>query len=115
MLHGLPDDDARASAADHNSLGISETPRSCAAMYRLFQNFVDCLSGAPDADALREAMAEACAALNLSCFAYLSVPHHQGESQLLISNYPLAWTTHYLQKTYERCDPVIVRALRHPE
>jgi hypothetical protein len=33
----------------------------------------------------------------------------------LISNYPAAWTTHYLQKHYERFDPVIIQALGQPE
>jgi len=33
----------------------------------------------------------------------------------LISNYPSAWTTHYLERHYERFDPVIIRALSHPE
>jgi DNA-binding CsgD family transcriptional regulator len=84
-------------------------------MYRLFQNFIDRLSNAPNQDALCKAMAEAAVALDLSCFAYLSVPHHPGAIPQLISNYPAAWTKHYLQRHYERFDPVIVQALGHPE
>lgn len=33
----------------------------------------------------------------------------------LITNYPSAWTEHYLQCHYERFDPVIIRALGDPE
>src|SRR5260370_20368526 len=84
-------------------------------MHRLFQNFIEHVSSAPDPEALRDAMAEAAAALDLSCFAYLSVPHRSGTAPRLISNYPSAWTTHYLQSHYERFDPVIIQALSHPE
>jgi LuxR family transcriptional regulator, activator of conjugal transfer of Ti plasmids len=80
-------------------------------MHRIFQNFVDRLSIAPDPEALREAMAEAASALDLACFAYLSVQHGPGANPRLISNYPSAWTEHYLQSHYERFDPVIIRAL----
>jgi LuxR family transcriptional activator of conjugal transfer of Ti plasmids len=84
-------------------------------MYRIFQNFIDCLLSASNSDALRDAMSQAAAALDLSCFAYLSMPDNSGGRAGLISNYPLAWTTHYLQKHYERFDPVIIQALGHPE
>jgi DNA-binding CsgD family transcriptional regulator len=61
-------------------------------------------------------MAEAAAALSLSSFAYLLVPHHPPRTApRLISNYPQAWTEHYLQCHYERFDPVIVQALSQPE
>jgi LuxR family transcriptional activator of conjugal transfer of Ti plasmids len=62
-----------------------------------------------------DAMSEAAAALDLSCFAYMSMPHQAGGVPQLISNYPPAWTTHYLRSHYERFDPVIVQALRNPE
>lgn len=60
-------------------------------------------------------MTQAAAGLDLSCFAYLSMPDQTGGQAGLISNYPSAWTTHYLQRHYERFDPVIIQALRHPE
>jgi LuxR family transcriptional activator of conjugal transfer of Ti plasmids len=60
-------------------------------------------------------MAQAAAGLDLSCFAYLSMPARTGAEARLISNYPSAWTTHYLQRHYERFDPVIIQALGHPE
>lgn len=84
-------------------------------MHRIFQSFVDRLSSAQDSAALREAMAGAAAALDLSSFAYLSVPHRRDAIVGLISNYPSAWTEQYLRSHYERFDPVIVQALGHPE
>jgi LuxR family transcriptional activator of conjugal transfer of Ti plasmids len=84
-------------------------------MHRIFQNFVDQLSSAPNPEALREAMAEAATALDLSCFAYLSVPRQPGADVELISTYPSNWTMHYLQHHYERFDPVIIQAICHPE
>lgn len=84
-------------------------------MHRIFQNFIDCLSSASDSDALRDGMSQAAAGLDLSCFAYLSIPSKAGGQAGLISNYPSAWTTHYLQRHYERFDPVITQALGHPE
>lgn len=84
-------------------------------MHRIFQNFIDRLVTASDPEALHDAMDEAAAALDLSCFAYLSVPRRPGAAAGLISNYPSAWTKHYLQSHYERFDPVIMQALGHPE
>jgi DNA-binding CsgD family transcriptional regulator len=60
-------------------------------------------------------MAEAVIALDLSCFAYLSVPQHPSADPQLISNYPAAWTQRYLQRRYERFDPVIAQALGHAD
>jgi DNA-binding CsgD family transcriptional regulator len=60
-------------------------------------------------------MAEAAAALDLSSFAYLSIPNRPGDAPRLIPNYPSAWTKHYLQHHFERFDPVIIQALAHPE
>src|SRR5260370_28672550 len=85
-------------------------------MHRIFQNFIDHLRSAHDPATLGDAMAEAAAALSLSSFAYLLVPNHPpGTAPRLISNYPQAWTEHYLQSHYERFDPVIVQALSQPE
>jgi LuxR family transcriptional activator of conjugal transfer of Ti plasmids len=83
-------------------------------MHRIFQRFVDQLSDAQNSTHLREAMSDAAMALNLSCFAYLSVPQRPNAKPQLISNYPSAWTTHYLKSHYERLDPVIIRVLGHP-
>lgn len=84
-------------------------------MHRIFQDFIDHLSSAPDGLVLRDAMAEAATALDLSCFAYLSVSRHPAAIPKLISTYPAAWTTRYLQGNYQRFDPVILRARADPE
>jgi DNA-binding CsgD family transcriptional regulator len=84
-------------------------------MHRIFQNFIDHLSGAPDSLVLRDAMAEAAVALDLSCFAYLSMSRGSAAVPQLISTYPVAWTTRYLQGNYQRFDPVIAQALASAE
>jgi len=84
-------------------------------MHRIFQSFVDRLSDSADETALRDAMAEAATALDLRCFAHLSLPHRSGDIARLISTYPSAWTTYYLQNHYERLDPVILQALASTE
>jgi LuxR family transcriptional regulator, activator of conjugal transfer of Ti plasmids len=77
-------------------------------MYRVFQAFIDGLAASSDADSLRTVLAEAGAALDLSCFAYLSLSTRKGGSPELISTYPVKWTDHYLRQSYERLDPVIL-------
>jgi len=84
-------------------------------MHRVFQAFIDGLADSRDAESLRTVLAEAGAALDLSCFAYLSLPSRRGDTPELISTYPVEWTDHYLQQSYERVDPVIVKALTTPE
>ncbi len=80
-------------------------------MQRVFQSFVDGLAASGDAESLRVVLAEAGAALDLSCFAYLSTPSRTRDAPSLISTYPVEWTDHYLREHYERIDPVIVEAL----
>lgn len=84
-------------------------------MHRIFQNFVDHLSSAPDSLVLRDAMAEAAIALDLSCFAYLCMPPGPAAGPQLISTYPVAWTTRYLHGNYQRFDPVIKQTLNSTE
>jgi LuxR family transcriptional activator of conjugal transfer of Ti plasmids len=86
-----------------------------APMHDIFQTFIDRLSSARDTETLGVSMSEAASALDLSCFAYLSVDPRPGSTPQLISNYPSAWTAHYLQNRYERFDPVILQALGCPE
>ena len=81
----------------------------------MFQRFVDGLAASGDAESLRAVLAEAGAALDLSCFAYLSVPSRRGDAPELISNYPVEWTDHYLLEHYERVDPVIINAVTATE
>ena len=84
-------------------------------MHRVFQSFVDGLGACVDAEGLRSVLSEAGTALDLSCFAYLSMPSRRGEAPALISNYPVDWTDHYLREHYERVDPVIAEAMTTPE
>ena len=83
-------------------------------MHRIFQTFVEGISSASDSAALRAVIVEAAAALDLSCFAYLSVPRRSGAKPQLISNYPSTWTKHNMENHFERFDPVIVQALGQP-
>jgi LuxR family transcriptional regulator, activator of conjugal transfer of Ti plasmids len=84
-------------------------------MHRLFQCFIDGLAASTDADSLRAVLAEVGGALDLNCFAYLSLSSRKGGTPELISTYPEKWTDHYLRQSYERFDPVIVEALATPE
>lgn len=84
-------------------------------MHRVFQSFIDGLAESGDAAGLRTVLSEASAALDLSCFAYLSLPSRCSDRPQLISTYPAKWTDHYLQQRYERVDPVIIEALATPE
>jgi LuxR family transcriptional activator of conjugal transfer of Ti plasmids len=80
-------------------------------MDRIFQMFIDTLSDSPDISELRRAMGDVVAAIDLNCFAYMFAPLRVDAEVKLISNYPCAWTTHYLAEGYQRFDPVIDRAV----
>lgn len=81
-------------------------------MHRIFQTFIERLSESVDEVALRDTMADTVVALDLCRFAYLSIPRQRGSDTLVISTYPAAWVDRYLERRYERLDPVIRRA-RH--
>jgi LuxR family transcriptional activator of conjugal transfer of Ti plasmids len=84
-------------------------------MHRVFQRFIDLLSNATDANGFSDAMAVTATALDLSCFAYLALPHQLDKQPFVISTYPVNWVAHYLRNHYERFDPVVIRALQNPE
>lgn len=84
-------------------------------MHRIFQDFIDSLAESADVGTLRTGMTEAALALDLSCFAYLSVPRQSNMETQHITTYPPNWTAHYLRNHYERLDPVIAEALSSPE
>jgi LuxR family transcriptional activator of conjugal transfer of Ti plasmids len=84
-------------------------------MHRIFQTYIDRLSESTDAVALRESIVEATRALDLSCFAYLSISVNNRGAPQLISTYPPSWTAQYLKYHYERFDPVINQALKDTE
>lgn len=84
-------------------------------MDRVFRTFVDSLYSNPDIPALGTAMTGIAAALDLGAFAYLFSARQDNAEMKLISNYPNAWTSHYLASGYEEIDPVIDRAVRTRE
>lgn len=84
-------------------------------MHRQFQTFLESLSRSPDVNELRAAMEEIVAALDLNRFAYLYSPRGVLSEVKLISNYPTDWTSHYLENTYDRIDPVIGQVQRDAE
>lgn len=84
-------------------------------MHHIFQRFIDLLSSAGDAGGFSQAMATAATAMDLSCFAYLALPCKLSKEPLVISTYPANWVAHYLDRRYERLDPVIAQALQTPE
>lgn len=80
--------------------------------HRAFQRFVDRLTESTEPDAVQQSMTDIAGALNLSCFAYLALPHKLGGPPKLISTYPASWTAHYFRRKYESVDPVLRRAVR---
>jgi DNA-binding CsgD family transcriptional regulator len=84
-------------------------------MRQLFEEFIDRLFESRGHADFSAAMGAAAAALDLPWFAYLIVPERPNSSPQLISSYPSAWTTHYLQSRYQTLDPVILWAAQHRE
>jgi LuxR family transcriptional regulator, activator of conjugal transfer of Ti plasmids len=84
-------------------------------LHRTFQAFIDGLSASVDALDLHRVMADAASDLELPCFAYLALPPRGSRKPDLISSYPVAWTSHYLARRYERVDPVISQAASRPQ
>lgn len=83
-------------------------------MQKVYQNFVDILSGHPSLAELEIALARLSGALELPMFAYL-LSREQKLAPSLISNYPGTWIRHYLVQRYDRLDPVITAAARTVE
>jgi len=81
----------------------------------IFRAFIDSLHSNAEIPALRTAMTEIAAALDLGTFAYLFAGYQHNAEVRLISNYPTAWTSHYLANGYEDVDPVIERSRRTRE
>ncbi|MCP1968221.1 helix-turn-helix transcriptional regulator [Bradyrhizobium elkanii] len=84
-------------------------------MHRVFQTFIDMLASAKNSADFSKTMAVTAEALELSCFAYLSLPRATQGSPQLISTYPTEWTAHYLANRYQIVDPVIQEALGNTE
>ncbi|TGS43730.1 MULTISPECIES: LuxR family transcriptional regulator [unclassified Mesorhizobium] len=84
-------------------------------MQDIFNRFAEQLAGSVDTIDLHNALAETASALDLSSFAYLSLPFQVSHATDLISTYSQQWTSHYLHSRYEDVDPVIQRARRRQE
>jgi LuxR family transcriptional regulator, activator of conjugal transfer of Ti plasmids len=84
-------------------------------MDRVFRTFIDALHANADVAALGTAMTGIAAALDLGAFAYLFAGRRSDAEVKLISNYPAAWTSHYLARRYEEIDPVIDKAAQSRE
>ncbi|WIW50292.1 LuxR family transcriptional regulator (plasmid) [Bradyrhizobium sp. 62B] len=83
--------------------------------HRIFQNFLNLLINANNADGFSDALAVTGRALELPCLAYLGWPKRRGENAFVISTYPANWVAHYVRNHYERLDPIIERALATTE
>jgi len=84
-------------------------------MYHVFQRFIDHLCESASSDSLRACMAETANALDLHNFAYFSLPRRPKAKPQIITTYPEAWATHYMNSRYERVDPIVVQALGNTE
>nr|WP_025038508.1 autoinducer binding domain-containing protein [Bradyrhizobium sp. DOA9] len=65
-------------------------------MTHTIPTFIERLIESRSQNALQESMAEVARKLDLSSFAYLSLPRQPSGSPRLISTYPACWTAHYL-------------------
>jgi LuxR family transcriptional activator of conjugal transfer of Ti plasmids len=77
---------------------------------RTFYRFVDLMTSRPERFQLQAAMEDVAHVFDLQMFAYLLMPQRPDRRAGLISNYPSAWTTFYLDHRYQELDPVILRA-----
>src|SRR5664279_4330989 len=59
-------------------------------MHRIFHSFIDSLSSESISDSLRDAMSQAADGLDLSCFAYLSMPDRVGARSRIIGTFQIA-------------------------
>ncbi|MBB4261343.1 autoinducer binding domain-containing protein [Bradyrhizobium sp. CIR3A] len=72
-----------------------------------FQEFVDAIQTAGDANAFERVAARLTHKLGFQRFAYLRLT---GDIPLLISSYPRSWTSRYFDLRYQQLDPVVLRA-----
>lgn len=77
---------------------------------RIFSEFIDRILEGRSHSALCEAMSHASQALGLHSFAYINIAPRLKVEPTLITTYPEAWTSRYLQQRFQKDDPVIVRA-----
>jgi LuxR family transcriptional activator of conjugal transfer of Ti plasmids len=77
---------------------------------KVFSEFIDQILEGHSHSTLCEAMSRASEALGLHSFAYIDIAPRSKIEPTLISTYPEAWTSRYLQQRFQEHDPVIVRA-----
>ncbi|WP_417462971.1 LuxR family transcriptional regulator [Kordiimonas sp.] len=82
-------------------------------MQRAYEEFIESLSESVDETDLQRSMAGLLAAFEVNRFAYLSL--QPAYNPQYISNYPTAWTSHYLQNKYQQIDPVVIYAAQSSE
>ena len=88
-------------------VAYQRSPRNHA---KIFSEFIDQVLEGQSPSALCEAMSHASQALGLHSFAYIDIAPRPKIEPTLISTYPEAWTSRYLQQRFQEYDPVIVRA-----
>lgn len=81
-------------------------------MQEIFARFISDLECSRDIDSLRGALAEAGKRIGIDALAYIGFDEPGQESPVYISNYPDRWTERYVERGYDRIDPVINRASR---
>ena len=84
-------------------------------MHHIFQTFAEQLHDQPDADGVRQVFAEAASAFDLPRFACLLLPQRPRALAQVVGTYPAKWITRYVERRYERLDPVIGQATRMAE
>lgn len=79
-------------------------------MHRVYEQFIESLSGSADDKDLQRSMTNLLSAFEVSRFAYLCLSPSNRTQPRYISNYPAVWTSHYLQKQYQKIDPIVTCA-----
>lgn len=81
-------------------------------MQFIYEEFIESLAESVDEQDLERSMINLLAAFEINRFAYLSQSSSTALPPRYISNYPTAWTSHYLQNRYQMLDPVVACAVR---
>ena len=79
-------------------------------MNLLMQSFIDELYAADSEQELKSALVTAADALDLPRFVYLGISKREMASPLVITTYAGAWEHRYLDREYQRIDPVVSRS-----
>jgi len=77
-------------------------------MRRVIHDYIEKTGLASNTDQLRDAMAEVIRPFDFNAFAFLALP--SGKLPLLVSNYDDRWQAHYVDRGYQRRDPVMLNS-----